>query len=299
MKAEGDPLRVLLTGATGFLGKYVARELKGADAEVIETSKTIGYDLRNESEALTCVWLARPDVVVHLAKSPLHPREAGAFSFRDTMSMGLNVIHAATLARAKVVLVVPPDLHEEDTKNGEAAAKKALLGACKAYQDQFGTEVRVLMLSELYGPFQKAQDAYLDPLTLINTFTLARLKGETTVILPGTGEERRRLLAVPDAAKAVRALTTIDSVDDMVVMSGKEVITEKTLAEGVWKACKFEGVLEWDGETGPFNPPTVIGDGNSKAILGVEAITPMEQVLNTMVAIRMESLPVMGGEHKS
>lgn len=299
MKAEGEALRVLLTGATGFLGKYVSRELRAAGADVTETSKSLGYDLRNESEAMTCVWLSRPDVVVHLAKSPLLPAESGAFSFRDTLLMGMNVIHSAALARAKVILVVPPTLHDKESYNGEAEAKKALMAALKGYESQFGIDSLVLQFSELYGPFSKAQDGYLDPQSLINIFTLARLQAEKHVILPGTGQEMRRLLAVHDAAKAVAKACMMGPVEGVITMSGKEVISENTLAEAVFKACRFEGSFEWDGENSLFAAPSILSNGNAKEILGITADTAMEQVLGAMVAIRMEGLPVIKSTEES
>lgn len=294
MKTEpAKALRILVTGGTGFLGKYVVRELKTAGHDVTETSKTMGYDLRNESEAMTCVWLARPDVVVHLARSPLHPSESPAFGFRDTLLMGMNVLHSAALARSKVVMVVPPGVDEEEIPNSEGEAKKALLSACKAYSRQFGIDSRILQFSELYGPFAKPQEHYLDVLSLINTFTLARLKGDKEVMLPGTGAENRQPLAVNDAAKAVAKACIIGPIEDMVVMTGMDVVTEKTLADAVFKACRFEGTYQWDGEKTPYSPPPLLDGGNSEEILEVVAETPLEQVLGAMVAIRMEGLPVV------
>ena len=295
MKQDAPAQRVLVTGASGFLGKFVSRELRTAGAEVIETSKSLGYDLRNEAEAMTSVWLARPDVVVHLARSPLPMGEQDAFSFRDTLQMGMNVLHATALARAKLVMVLPPTMDGEPGEPGEAMAKRALMDACSAYEKQFGLDIRLIMFSELYGPFSRPQDNYLDVLSLINTFTLARLKGEQQVILVGTGELERDLLAVNDAAKVVVKACSCPPVDEVIKMSGK-VIKEKDLAAAVFKACRFEGTFDWDGEDGVFAPPPLLGESNSKEHLGIEAATPLEQVLGAMVAIRMEKLPALRGE---
>jgi len=297
MKQEAAPRRVLVTGASGFLGKFVSRELRTASAEVIETSKSLGYDLRNEAEAMTTVWLARPDVVVHLARSPLSGPDQVAFAFRDTLQMGMNILHATALARAKLIIVVPPTMNGEEDSTGEANAKFALMEACSAYEKQFGIDTRIIQFSELYGPFSRPQDTYLDVLSMINTFTLARLKGETEVILIGTGEEKRQLLAVTDAAKAIVKACSIPKLDEQVVMTGNDVIEEKVLAEAIRKACGFEGTCQWDGEEGIYMPPPPLdSEGNAKELLGIEPVTPIEQVLGAMVALRMEKLPALRGE---
>jgi nucleoside-diphosphate-sugar epimerase len=226
--------RVLVTGATGFLGKFVVRELKTAGYEVSETSKSLGYDLRNEAEALTSFWLAKPEIVVHLAKAPGNSPETRAMSYRDTTMIDLNVVHSAALARAKLVTVVPPSVMSGISMlNGEAQAKSGLLSVVSHYEAQYGLQSRPVLLSELYGPFMRPQEGFLDVLTLINTFILAK-----------------------------------------------------------FKACQYEGAVEWDGEDqSPFRPP-VLEKGNAEAVLGVVPQMSLEHGLATMVAMRLESAGV-------
>lgn len=290
--------KALVTGATGFLGKYVIHELKASGYDVVETSKSLGYDLRSESEALTCAWLAKPDVIVHLARIPM-PMDAHAAVFRDTMSMGLNILQVAAIARAKVLLVTPPMEAEEgqDPPWGESGAKKALISALGAYRNQYGLDCRAITFSELYGPFARSQDGFLDVATLVNTFLLARVKGEKVVVLPGDGSQERQPLCVNDAAKAVLLACNSMPFEETLEFPGSDLIAEKDLVEAVAKACAFEGSVEWSDKELTFPPATLAvpeageeGGEKEEAPLGWTAATSLEKGLAAVVALRMQEV---------
>lgn len=287
--------RVLVTGATGFFGKFVVRELKQAGYDVAETSKSLGYDLRNESEALTSVWLSRPDIVVHLARTQANTPDTRGTAFRDTLLMDLNVVHATTMARAKLVTVAHPSINSGLVMlNGEASGQVTLAALLKHYEAQYGLEGRSLMFSELYGPFMRPQEGFLDVLTLINTFLLAKLRNEPAVILSGTGNAKRQLLCVTDAAKAILKACEKPTGGGYVVMVGKDVLDEHTLVDMVVKACQYEGHVEWDGEDqSPFRPPVL--DAPKENELGIVPQMSLEAGLATMVAMRLETAGVKGG----
>jgi GDP-L-fucose synthase len=295
--AEAEPKkRVLVTGATGFLGKFVVRELRNAGYEVSETSKSLGYDLRNEAEAISTVWLSRPDIVVHLARTQASTPDTRAAAFRDTLLMDLNVVHAVTMAHAKLITVSNPSIMSAlSTLNGEASGKVSMAALIKHYEAQYGLEHRALLFSELYGPFMRPQEGFQDVLTLINTFILAGLKNEPTVILSGTGEAKRQLLCVTDAAKAVLKACEKPTGTGYATLVGSDVLLEKDLVDRVAMACQFEGVVEWDGEDqSPFRPPVL--DGSIESPIEVTPRMSFEHGLATMVAMRLEAAGVKKGE---
>jgi GDP-4-dehydro-6-deoxy-D-mannose reductase len=64
-------VRALVTGASGFVGRYLCAELRSRGAEVIETSHAgegaLRFDLRDAAAVASAVADARADVVFHLA----------------------------------------------------------------------------------------------------------------------------------------------------------------------------------------------------------------------------------------
>ncbi len=113
------PIRVLVTGASGFLGRYVLTELAGRDVQVIAVGRQrpsaphgdfVHADLLHVDQAVTVMRRTRPTHLLHLAwyaehgaywQSPLNLRwlEASvrlAEAFRD--AGGLKLVAAGTCA---------------------------------------------------------------------------------------------------------------------------------------------------------------------------------------------------------
>jgi GDP-4-dehydro-6-deoxy-D-mannose reductase len=104
-----SPSRILVTGADGFVGRYLLRALRGAfpsatliacarELEMAEADQTLPLDLLSADSIADCLNAARPDAVVHLAAATVVPE-----SFADpTMTWRVNVDGTLGLARMLV-----------------------------------------------------------------------------------------------------------------------------------------------------------------------------------------------------
>jgi len=123
---RGDGRRVLITGATGFVGRYLARELAvDTSAEIFGTSfpdvpppaerNTLFLDLRDAAAVRDVVRRARPDWVFHLAavsqvRTSWEKREE---TFATNVMGTLHLFEAARqeVPRARVLFISSSDVY--------------------------------------------------------------------------------------------------------------------------------------------------------------------------------------------
>ena len=109
MSTMSSPMRALVTGASGFVGRHLIRHLEEAGDDVIGVDReTGGIDITDANAVTSLLERTRPTVVYHLAGwadvggSWQHPVEA----FRANAEGTLNVLSAATAAGVERVLAV-------------------------------------------------------------------------------------------------------------------------------------------------------------------------------------------------
>lgn len=166
--------RVLVTGASSFLGQFVVHELKKEGCEVFEVDRSHGFNLLLETDALTALLASHPEIVIHLAASSGQNSQNQGMIFRDTLKMGMNVLDATTLAGAKFVTVASRSiystaafftksnvkiiqeslLHVGGASDATGEARRALFAACSRYQAQYRRPYAFLVLPPIYGPAQ-------------------------------------------------------------------------------------------------------------------------------------------------
>ena len=286
---------ILLTGAHGFLGQRVYRELLMQDVLI----SNILIPTRDECDFVdgesTARWIKGRgiEMIIHLAAEVggigANQGSPGWF-FYSNMAMGLNLIEAAWSGGVKKFLQVGTvcsypkhaevpfkesalwDGYPEETNAPYGIAKKALLVMLQAYRQQYDFNGIYLIPVNLYGPGDNfdLDTSHVIP-AMIRKFSEAVENGSKEVVLWGTGKASREFLFVADAARAiVMALQEYDKPEPVNIGTGKE-ITIAALAEDIKKLTGFVGGIVWDTSKPDGQPRRRLDVTAAKEQFGFEA----------------------------
>jgi nucleoside-diphosphate-sugar epimerase len=243
-------MRVLVTGAAGFIGRWTVGALLDAGHEVLAVDNLIAGDERSLDQyadhprlrpfergdvrdAVGCRrWLAQVDAVAHLAAS-ISVQESiddPATTFENDVVGTFNVLQAARANGARVLFMstcmvydradrADRDGIDEDhrTKPASPYAASKLSGEALtlSYHHAYGLPTTVVRPFNTYGPFQRS----VGEGGVVAIFTRRSILGEELRVY-GDGTQTRDLLYVEDCARFVVAALTSDDVVGRVVNAG-------------------------------------------------------------------------------
>ena len=268
--------RVVVTGGSGFLGRYVVHRLRQFPALEVIVPSHQEYNLVEHSAAQRLLSLTRPDLVIHLAAIVggigANQKSPGKF-FYDNLMMGVQLIEQARLHEVQKFVAVgtvcaypkfaPTPFHEVDLWNGYpdetnapyGLAKKMMLVQAQAYRAEYGFNAIYLLPVNLYGPGDNfdLESSHVIP-ALIRKCVEAKESGTDHVVLWGDGSPTREFLFVEDAAEGlVLAVEHYDGADPVNLGSGKE-ISIRDLATTIAEQVGYRGNFVWD-KTKPNGQP--------------------------------------------
>jgi nucleoside-diphosphate-sugar epimerase len=207
--------KTLVTGAAGFIGAELVRQLRADGGEPLEVVNQISgglgsvrADLR-EAGALNA-HLAEGDVIYHLAG-----RADVSASLRDAkgdfdlnLTTTLNVLESARRTRATLIIASTASVYDpastsplaEDARvrpvSPYGAAKAAAEIYAAAYHAAYGLDVRIVRLFSIYGPGKRSM--------AIADFYRRLRANPARLEIRGDGGQTRDYLYVSDAARALR-----------------------------------------------------------------------------------------------
>lgn len=272
---------ILVTGATGFLGKRVCRKLEQDNQKYIATSKSLGLDLRNSADTLAFFAQHKPDFVLNCAAyvgGIQFGYKHSAELFHNNLRITLNLLEAAKEHGVKRIVnpisncAYPGSatfFKEEEFWDGPLHESVMVYGFVRkaswvgswAYAKQYGLDVLNIILSNMYGPEDHFEEERSHALgALIMKFVRAKENNEPQVIVWGSGTPVREWLHVDDGSEAmIRGLGVASTVDPVNVGVGKG-ISILEMAQLIKELVGYTGVLMLDASK-PDGAPYKTVDG--------------------------------------
>jgi GDP-L-fucose synthase len=258
---------ILITGASGMLGKEVARYILSSDAfdssQLLLPDRTI-LNLEDSQSCLKYFQTYKPEIVIHLAAKVMGLQgnlelQADSLLVNSAINSNLfqvmakyppkKVFFAGTAASYSYPYKQIP-LREEDFLSGDvhdgefgyAWSKRIAYPWLRILRDEFGTQSIYGILTNLFGPNDRFIGSHTHVIpSLIRRAHDANLKGTTALDVWGFPTTTRDFLYVAEAARLIVNLILSVTIDfkNLFVNIGSGVETSmRTAAEVI--ASEFE-----------------------------------------------------------
>ncbi len=278
--------KILVTGASGFIGTHLCNKLHRNGAEVHGVSRVehpedennVHWwqgDMADINMTRKVLNEIRPDIIFHLASHVAGARnlELVLPTFHDNLTTTVNILSVATELDCNRIIITG-SLEEPDNCNVEvipsspyAASKWAGSAYARMFRTLYKTPVALARLFMVYGPGQK------DLSKLIPYVTLSLLRKETPKL--SSGQRQVDWIYVEDVVDGLLLMAQTPDIEDRTIELGSGVLVPvRTVVE------KLANII----------------DPEIKPVFGHIPERPMEQV---RVANTEDSCSVIGWRPKT
>lgn len=303
--------KIYVAGHSGMVGSAIVRRLNRGGYHNLCLAPHSELDLTDQRGVFEFLSEEKPDFIFIAAAKVggiLANSSHRAEFIYDNLAIEANLIHGAFKAGIDRLCFLgssciyprecPQPIKEEfllsgpleDTNKSYAIAKIAGISLCESYNDQYGTDYRVLMPSNLYGPKDNfdLETSHVLP-ALIRKVHEAKSTESPTISVWGSGNPRREFLHVDDLADACVFLMERDTTGSVFNVGSGSDLTIKELAKIVCGIIGFKGEIIFDKEK-PDGTPQKLLDSSRLRKLGWTATTSLRDGIQQTYASYLEGL---------
>jgi GDP-L-fucose synthase len=277
--------KIYVAGHRGMVGSAIVRALRAAGHTAVVTRTSADLDLRDGAATRAFLAVEKPAYVVMAAArvGGIKANSTEPYDFLyDNLAMAANVIDGSHRAGVRKLLflgssciypkMAPQPIREESlltgplevTNEAYAIAKIAGIKLCDHARAQYGRDFISAMPCNLYGTGDNfsLENSHVLP-ALIRKMHEAKLRGDTSLRLWGTGTPLREFLHADDLAEACLLLLERYSQAGHINVGSGEELSIRQLADQIAQVVGFTGRLEFD----PSMP-----DGTPRKLMDVSRI---------------------------
>ena len=282
-------MKILLLGASGFVGQNVRNNFALKKFEVISVSKRDGVDLTDYNQTYGMIKKVQPEVIVNCAAkvgSLNMVTQIAAEIIDQNLRMLLNIYKALNAVNNEIILINPIancaypgylNFYEEDKfwegkvhdsvySYGNSRRMVEVLSTC--YKMQYGLKTINYLVPNMYGPFDSTDPNKAHALNaLVGKFVKANNEHSASVEVWGSGIAIREWLYAGDFARVIEE--TIYRLNDYgfdepINIGQNFGLSVKELVNLIATEVEYKGEIIWNINMPDGAPKKVMDDRKFK-----------------------------------
>jgi UDP-glucuronate decarboxylase len=228
-------MKILLTGAAGFLGSHISRKLIDNNHEVIGLDDLSTGSIKNIEQLIhhpkysfvehdvRIPYQAKVDAILNFAcpASPLNYQKDPVQTIETNFLGMINLLHLANETGAKIIQASTSEIYGDPIQSPQKESywgnvnpigirscydegKRAAETLCFDYRRQYNLDTRVIRIFNTYGPNMAISDG-----RVVSNFIVQALRNEPINIY-GDGKQTRSFCYVSDLVEGIYKLLELD-----------------------------------------------------------------------------------------
>jgi len=228
-------MKILLTGAAGFLGSHLSKKLIDNNHEVIGLDDLSTGSVKNIEPLLNhpkysfiehdvrIPYQVKVDAILNFAcpASPVNYQKDPVRTIETNFLGMINLLHLANETGARIIQASTSEVYGDPTQSPQKETywgnvnpigirscydegKRAAETLCFDYKRQYGLDARVIRIFNTYGPNMAIRDG-----RVVSNFIVQALMGEPISIYGG-GEQTRSFCYVSDLIEGIYKILMLD-----------------------------------------------------------------------------------------
>jgi UDP-glucuronate decarboxylase len=238
-------MKILLTGAAGFLGSHISKKLIDNDHEVIGLDDLSTGSIENLDQLINhpkysfiehdvrIPYQAKVDAILNFAcpASPINYQKDPVRTIETNFLGMINLLHLANEIGARIIQASTSEIYGDPTQSPQKESywgnvnpigirscydegKRAAETLCFDYRRQFNLDTRVIRIFNTYGPNMAIGDG-----RVVSNFIVQALRNEPINIY-GDGKQTRSFCYVSDLVEGIYKLLQLNQNPDTPINLG-------------------------------------------------------------------------------
>jgi UDP-glucuronate decarboxylase len=228
-------MKILLTGAAGFLGSHISKKLIDNNHEVIGLDDLSTGSIKNIEQLINhpkylfiehdvrIPYQAKVDAILNFAcpASPINYQKDPVRTIETNFLGMINMLHLANETGARIIQASTSEIYGDPTQSPQKESywgnvnpigirscydegKRAAETLCFDYRRQYNLDTRVIRIFNTYGPNMAIGDG-----RVVSNFITQALRNEPINVY-GDGEQTRSFCYVSDLVEGIYKLLQLD-----------------------------------------------------------------------------------------